>query len=75
MGSLVLINGLDVLGGEVAHSSVTATPPTYRVRAVNEFDDISTHQAQLRRVVGVEVKESVGVMGTLGEEERERNVC
>lgn len=66
-----MVNGLDVLRGEVAHVSMATAPPAQRIGAVNEFDDITTQEAQLGGVVGGEVEESVGVMGTLwGGEER-----
>lgn len=70
----MLENGLNVFRGEVAHTSVTPAPPAYRVRAVNEFDDITTQEAQLGGVVRVEVKESMGVMRTLREKEKKRRL-
>lgn len=65
-------NGLDVLRREVAHVPMATAPPAHRIGAVNEFDDITTLEAQLGRVVGGEVEESVGVMGTLWKRGRKR---
>lgn len=60
-----MVNRLDVLRREVAHVSVATTPPAQRIRAVNEFDDVTAQEAQLRGVVGREVEEGVCVVGTL----------
>lgn len=65
-----LENGLNIFRGEVAHTSVTSAPPAYRIWVVNEFDDVTTQEAQLGGVVRVEVKESAGMMWTLREKRK-----
>lgn len=40
-----MVNGLDVLRGEVAYVSVAAAPPAQRIGAVHEFDDITSQEA------------------------------
>lgn len=62
---MALVNRLDILRREEAHVSMATTPPAQRIGAVNEFDDVTTQEAQLRGVVGGEVEEGVCMVGTL----------
>lgn len=45
VGSLALVNGLDVFWGEVAHMSLATTSPAQRIGAVEELDDITAQEA------------------------------
>lgn len=43
--SLAVVNWLDVLWGEVANVSMATTSPAQGIRAVEEFNDITTQEA------------------------------
>lgn len=45
VGSLAVVDGLDVLRGEVAHVSVAAAPPAQGVGAVQQLDDVAAKEA------------------------------
>lgn len=45
VGSLAVVNRLDILRGKVAHVSMATAPPAQCVGAVNELDDVSPQEA------------------------------
>lgn len=60
-----MVDGLDVLRREEAHAAMTAAFPALRVGAVQQVNDIATHEPQLGDVLRGEVEESVGVTCSL----------
>ena len=73
--SLAVVNGLDVLRREVAHSSVAPAPPARLVGAVHKFNDVAAQEPQLRLLVRGEVEQSVGVVGALQKKTRNEELA
>lgn len=56
-----MVDGLDTLGWEDAHSPSTSTPPAGGVRAVQQFDGVTAQETQLGHMMRPEVTDGAGV--------------
>lgn len=68
-----MVNRLHVLRREHAHSSAAPAPPALGVRTVEQVDDVTAQETQVRRMMRCEVEERVGVTWPLGNSHRDEN--